>query len=191
MLSSILAIGFLISGISSDLPRGNYAGRLSSPFLFVDCTFVPASGVSSVHMVVGCDEQKPAAVGRFDIEPVADQPDHFVIRNAQDPSYRSMIGELKRMCPRRAFTPGDFVWFGRVMGPETDDYRVFYDALRRSVLLTKLTTPISVQRSRAWISASYVLMWLNEEAAVIEHSSGDSMSFVRYPCGVHLWASML
>ncbi|KAF4742088.1 hypothetical protein FOZ62_023163 [Perkinsus olseni] len=152
MLSVILVIGVLISVNDAYLPDGNFAGRLSSPYLFVDCTFVPASGVSSLHMVVGCDEQKPAAVGRFDIMPMADHPDRFGIVDSDSPSHKRMIDELKRMCPRRRFKNNDFMRFDRLEGnvPEFDDYRVFYDGATRSVLLSRLTaTPKSGWRSLA------------------------------------------
>ncbi|KAF4687260.1 hypothetical protein FOZ60_004182 [Perkinsus olseni] len=152
MLSVILVIRVLISVNDAYLPNGNFAGRVPSPYLFVDCTFVPASGVSSVHMVVACDKQQPAAVGRFEIEPAADYPDRYGIVDSQSPSHRSMIDELKRMCPRRGFKNNDFMRFDRIKGNVTaaDDYRVYYDAVRRSVLLTKLTsTPDSGWWNRA------------------------------------------
>ncbi|KAF4680678.1 hypothetical protein FOZ60_013126 [Perkinsus olseni] len=140
MLSVILAIGLLISVNDASLPDGNFAGRLSSPYLFVDCTFVPASGVSSVHMVVGCDEQKPAAVGRFEIKPVVSYPDQFIITDFLDPGYSSMIDELRRICPQRGFRRGDFILFQRIKGRAalSDVYRVYRGD--RPVLLTRLTT---------------------------------------------------
>ncbi|KAF4665281.1 hypothetical protein FOZ61_011077 [Perkinsus olseni] len=152
MLSVILVIGVLISVNDAYLPNGNFAGRVSSPYLFVDCTFIPASGVSSVHMVVGCDKQQPAAVGRFEIEPAADYPDRYLIVGSQSPSHRSMMDELKRMCPWRGFKNNDFMRFNRVKGNVTaeDDYRVYYDTARRSVLLKQLSsTPYPDWWSRA------------------------------------------
>ncbi|KAF4686115.1 hypothetical protein FOZ62_028536 [Perkinsus olseni] len=135
MLSVILVIGVLISVNDAYLPNGNFAGRLSSPYLFVDCTFVPRSGVSSVHMVVGCDEEKPAAVARFEIKPADDKPDEFFITDFRDRRHESMIEELQKICPKRGFRKKDFVWFQRV----GDDYRVYYAKSTRSVLLTRLT----------------------------------------------------
>ncbi|KAF4686116.1 hypothetical protein FOZ63_024277 [Perkinsus olseni] len=141
MLSVILVIGILISVNDAYLPDGNFAGRLPSPFLSVDCTFVRGSGVSSVHMVVGCDEEKPAAVGRFEIKPVVNYPDQFIITDFKTPSYTSMVRELKRICPGRGFLMDDFARFKRIKGKVIlhDDYRVYYARNERSVLLTRLT----------------------------------------------------
>ncbi|KAF4680677.1 hypothetical protein FOZ60_013125 [Perkinsus olseni] len=140
MLSVILAIGVFISGNDAYLPDGNFAGRVKSPFLSVDCTFDPGSGVSSVHMVVGCDEGKPAAVGRFEIKPSAYQSNHYEITDLKNPSYMSMIAELQGFCPRR-FVRNDFTLFERIKGKTIlyDDYRVYYARTTKSVLLTRLT----------------------------------------------------
>ncbi|KAF4680679.1 hypothetical protein FOZ60_013127 [Perkinsus olseni] len=118
MLSVILAIGALMSvndALSRQLCGEALPGRVKSPFLSVDCTFVPRSGVSSVHMVVGCDEQKPAAVGRLEIKPSTYQPNQYVITDLKNPSYMSMITELQSLCPRR-FVRIDFTLFERVKG---------------------------------------------------------------------------
>ncbi|KAF4680676.1 hypothetical protein FOZ60_013124 [Perkinsus olseni] len=140
MLSVILFIGVLISVNDAYLPDGNFAGRVKSPYLSVDCTFVPRSGVSSVHMVVGCDEEKPAAVGRFEIKPVADQPDQYVITDFNNTKYGRMIGELQISCPERKFVRNDFTLFERIKGKTIlyDDYRVYYASDSKSVLLTSL-----------------------------------------------------
>ncbi|KAF4689176.1 hypothetical protein FOZ63_024445 [Perkinsus olseni] len=140
MLSVILAIGALISVNDAYLPNGNFAGRVKSPFLSVDCTFVPRSGVSSVHMVVGCDEGKPAAVGDFEIKPSAYQPNQYEITDLKNPSYSSMIAELQSLCPRR-FVRNDFTLFERIKGKtiQFDDYRVYYARDTKSVLLTRIT----------------------------------------------------
>ncbi|KAF4689797.1 hypothetical protein FOZ60_001148 [Perkinsus olseni] len=141
MISVILVIGVLISVNDAYLPDGNFAGRVKSPYLSVDCTFVPRSGVSSVHMVVGCDEEKPAAVGRFEIKPATYQPNQYVITSVKNPSYMSMIAELQSLCPRRGFLRDDFARFERIKGKtvQADDYRVYYARDTKSVLLTRLT----------------------------------------------------
>ncbi|KAF4658248.1 hypothetical protein FOZ61_005747 [Perkinsus olseni] len=152
MLSAILVIGVLISVNDAYLPAGNFAGRVPSPYLSVDCTFVPGSGVSSVHMVVGCDETKPAAVGRFQIKPLAHQPGKYVITDFKTPNYMRMMAELRSLCPGRGFLMDDFASFERIKGKVIlhDDYRVYYDRNERSVLLTRLTNiSASVQGGRA------------------------------------------